>query len=71
MKQNSGSAYFGQYSKNLKEHEVNILSQYLVQSGRLRDLSLTFVQAWHRGDTQLGGEVNQTRLYLAYPFKLL
>ncbi|MFQ6555930.1 OprD family outer membrane porin [Pseudomonas sp. Lb2C1-1] len=64
------SAYFGLYGKSEKEHETNIIAEYVVQSGPAKDLSAKVFQSWHSGAPSTGGSITQTRFSLSYPLEI-
>ncbi|KKA09877.1 hypothetical protein VP02_00495 [Pseudomonas ogarae] len=64
------SAYFGLYGKSEKEHETNIIAEYVVQSGPAKDLSAKVFQSWHSGASSTGGTITQTRFSLSYPLEI-
>ncbi|MNI51686.1 Porin D precursor [compost metagenome] len=64
------SAYFDLYGKSEKEHETNIIAEYVVQSGPAKDLSAKVFQSWHSGASSTGGSITQTRFSLSYPLEI-
>lgn len=64
------SAYFGLYGKSEEEHETNIITEYVVQSGPAKDLSAKVFQSWHSGSPSTGGSITQTRFSLSYPLEI-
>lgn len=64
------SAYFDLYGKSEKEHETNIIAEYVVQSGPAKDLSAKVFQSWHSGAPSTGGSITQTRFSLSYPLEI-
>jgi imipenem/basic amino acid-specific outer membrane pore len=65
------SAYRGLYGADDQERELNVEGRYTVQSGSAKGLSIRVRQAWHRGSLSTGGSVDQLRLILDYPLRLL
>ncbi|MDT3722212.1 OprD family porin [Pseudomonas oryzihabitans] len=67
----ANSAYRGLYGADDRERELNLEGRYLVQSGSAKGLSIRVRQAWHRGSLSTGGSVDQLRVILDYPLRLL
>ncbi|MEG7361593.1 OprD family porin [Pseudomonas citronellolis] len=64
------SAYFGLYGKSEKEHETDLITEYVVQSGPAKNLSAKLFQSWHSGASSTGGSITQTRFSLSYPLEI-
>lgn len=65
------SAYRGLYGADDRERELNLEGRYVVQSGSAKGLSIRVRQAWHRGSLSTGGSVDQLRVIVDYPLRLL
>jgi len=65
------SAYRGLYGADDRERELNLEGRYVVQSGSAKGLSIRVRQAWHRGSLSTGGSVDQLRMIIDYPLRLL
>ncbi|KUM43081.1 OprD family porin [Pseudomonas sp. EpS/L25] len=67
----ANSAYRGLYGAEDRERELNLEGRYIVQSGSAKGLSIRVRQAWHRGSSSTGGSVDQLRVIVDYPLRLL
>lgn len=67
----ANSAYRGLYGADDRERELNLEGRYVVQAGSAKGLSIRVRQAWHRGSLSTGGSVDQLRVILDYPLRLL
>ncbi|WP_295519320.1 OprD family porin [uncultured Pseudomonas sp.] len=67
----ANSAYRGRYGADDREQELNLEGRYIVQSGSAKGLSIRVRQAWHRGSLSTGGSVDQLRVIVDYPLRLL
>lgn len=67
----ANSAYRGRYGADDRERELNLEGRYIVQSGSAKGLSIRVRQAWHRGSLSTGGSVDQLRVIVDYPLRLL
>ncbi|MBK5437640.1 OprD family porin [Pseudomonas sp. TH32] len=69
----ANSAYLGAYGDGAKEHETDVEVKYVVQSGPAKNLAFRLRQAYHTGSSESGsgGDVNDTRLIVNYPFSIL
>ncbi|HBN8232259.1 MULTISPECIES: OprD family porin [Pseudomonas aeruginosa group] len=65
------SIYAGLYGRDGRHRETDLGLAYRVKAGPLAGLALRASQAWHRGNpTYLGGDVDETRLILDYPWTI-
>ncbi|KTT24534.1 porin [Pseudomonas oryzihabitans] len=67
----ASSAYRGVYGADDREHELDLEGRYVLQSGAAKGLSIRVRQAWHRGSLSTGGSIDQLRLIVDYPLRLL
>lgn len=67
----ANSAYRGLYGADDRERELDLEGRYVLQSGAAKGLSIRVRQAWHRGSPSTGGSVDQLRLIVDYPLRLL
>lgn len=65
------SAYSGLYGADDRERELNLEGRYVVQAETAKGLSIRVRQAWHRGSLSTGGSVDQLRVIVDYPLRLL
>nr|BFE94704.1 hypothetical protein GCM10020185_52400 [Pseudomonas brassicacearum subsp. brassicacearum] len=54
-----------------KEHEWDIETKYVLQSGPAKDLSFRVRQAFYRASSNVTGDVNDFRVIVEYPLSIL
>lgn len=67
----ANSAYRGVYGADDHERELDLEGRYVLQAGAAKGLSIRVRQAWHRGSLSTGGSIDQLRVILDYPLRLL
>ncbi|WP_460146791.1 OprD family outer membrane porin [Pseudomonas sp. S2_A02] len=66
-----GSNIAADNSSDRTEREIFNQVKYVVQDGRFKDLSLRLRNSFYRTDNEVGPDMNEIRMFIEYPIRLL